>query len=524
MKKEKKTSSILSNLLIKIAIVLMILLIGSYARVRWDFSKNKAYSLSQVSKDAVSNLQDNMVVKLYSSKELPAAMLILDRYVKDLLEEYKQAGKGKFHYEVINGPSPEDLKNKALQYGVGAMYFRIFENDKTTTKEVIYGLVFEYQGNFESMNVLPKMQNQLEYQMTLKIQKITRYTLPDITAFVDTLYTLMPRQKYENELYSNYNVHFTNLLEPPPKTPVMIVHSGYDSLSITQLYNLDQFLMQGGKLVVLADKIFSDGETVMEIHSNLFDFLENNGIKLSSDIAMDIFCDSRQMGVDTNISFPIYPVLRGSQHPITRNISNIIIYMGNGIIFNRKPGLKFQTILATSTRSALLEGPDYQLDSRLFFNPDPDVFVNPPIPLGAIVEGRMESYFKEKPQFQRSDFVSAVKDGKIVIFGDRELYVDPDKPIYENRYQIILNAVDWLMGREDMINIRSRHLQESILDIAYYMHKNNLLWGDPAKKERRIKMEVKIIATLLPSLILIAVGGIKSLHRKRTKEFKNEEI
>ncbi len=64
------------------------------------------------------------------------------------------------------------------------------------------------------------------------------------------------------------------------------------------------------------------------------------------------------MGVDTNISFPIYPVLRSSQHPITRNISNIVIYMGNGIIFNRKPGLKFyQTILATSTRSALLEGP-----------------------------------------------------------------------------------------------------------------------------------------------------------------------
>ncbi|HQM03945.1 MAG TPA: GldG family protein, partial [Candidatus Cloacimonas sp.] len=287
MKKAKKTSSILSNLLIKLAIVLMILLTGSYAKVRWDFSKNKKYSLSQVSREAVSKLQDNMVVKLYSSKDLPAEMVALDRYVKDLLEEYKQAGKGKFHYEFISGPTQEDLKNKARQYGIGVMYFRIFENDKTTTKEVIYGLVFEYQGNFESMNVLPKMQNQLEYEMTLKIQKITRYTLPDITVFVDTLYTLMPKQKYESELYSNYNVHFTNLVEPPAKTPVMIVHSGYDSLSVTQLYNLDQFLMQGGKLVVLADKIFSDSETVIEIHSNLFDFLENNGIKLSSDIAMD---------------------------------------------------------------------------------------------------------------------------------------------------------------------------------------------------------------------------------------------
>ncbi len=143
MKKAKKTSSILSNLLIKLAIVLMILLTGSYAKVRWDFSKNKKYSLSQVSREAVSKLQDNMVVKLYSSKDLPAEMVALDRYVKDLLEEYKQAGKGKFHYEFISGPTQEDLKNKARQYGIGVMYFRIFENDKTTTKEVIYGLVFE---------------------------------------------------------------------------------------------------------------------------------------------------------------------------------------------------------------------------------------------------------------------------------------------------------------------------------------------------------------------------------------------
>ncbi len=34
-----------------------------------------------------------------------------------------------------------------------------------------------------------------------------------------------------------------------------------------------------------------------------------------------------------------------------------------------------------------------------------------------------------------------------------------DKTIREERYQIILNAVDWLWEREDMINIRSRHLQ-----------------------------------------------------------------
>ncbi|MEN6445245.1 MAG: Gldg family protein [Candidatus Cloacimonas sp.] len=523
MKKAKKTSSILGNLLIKLAIVLMVLLIGSYAKVRWDFSQNKAYSLSQVSKDAVKTLKDNMVVKLYSSKDLPAQMSASDRYVKDLLEEYKQAGKGKFHYDFITGLTQEELKNKAQLYGIPTMYFQIFENDKTTTKEIIYGLVFEYQGNFESLNILPDMQNQLEYEMTLKIQKIARSSLPDISVYADTLYSVMPKTKYENELNSNYNVHLTDLMTPPQQTPVMIFHAGFDSLTTTQLYNLDQYIMKGGNLVVLADKIASNGERVLEIDSNLFSFLENYGIKFSNAIAMDIFCDSRQMGVDTNISFPIYPVLRGSQHPITKNISNIIIYMGNGIMFNRKPGLKLQTILATSTNSALLEGPDYELDPNLFISPDPKVFTKPPIPLGVIVEGKMESYFAKQTQNQKPGFVPETTKSKIVVFGDRELYIDPDKPIYENRYKIILNAADWIMNRKDMISIRSRQLQESILDIPYYMHKRNLIWGDPAKTELRIKLGINIAATFLPSLILILVGGIMALRRKRNLKKVNEE-
>ena len=67
------------------------------------FSHNKAYSLSKISKYAVSKLEDNMVVKLYASKKLPPQMNTIDRYVKDLLEEYRQAGKVKFHYDIITG-------------------------------------------------------------------------------------------------------------------------------------------------------------------------------------------------------------------------------------------------------------------------------------------------------------------------------------------------------------------------------------------------------------------------------------
>ncbi len=523
MKQAKKTRSIVIGLVIKLAIVLMVLLVGSYAKIRLDFSKNKVYSLTRVSKDAVRKLQDNMVVKIYTSKELPSQMTTLDRYVRDLLTEYKLAGRGKFHYEYITGLSLEELKNQAQQYGLGSMYFRIFENDKTTSKEVVYGAVFEYQGNYDSITLIPNMQAKLEYELTLRIQKLSRYTLPEITAFADTLYSFMPKQAYEEALKANFNVTFTDLYTPPKQTEVMIFHAGYDSLSATQLYNLDQYIMNGGKLVLMQDKIVSDGNSVMELQSNMFEFFENYGVKFSPSIAMDIFCDSRQMGVDTNISFPIYPVLRGTQHPITRNISNIVMYMGSGIIFKKKQGLDFQTILATSANSALLEGPDYELDTGLFYNPDPEKFKNPPIPLGAIVHGRMESYFKDKPEYQMPGFKPEVQDGKMVVYGDRELYIDPEKDIYKDRYYIILNAVDWLLDRETMINIRSRHMQKSILDIPYYMNKHELMWGDPGKTERRMKLGIKITATVLPSLILIIIGGFIALRRKQMQRGDNEE-
>ncbi len=50
-----------------------------------------------------------------------------------------------------------------------------------------------------------------------------------------------------------------------------------------------------------------------------------------------------------------------------------------------------------------------------------------------------------------------------------------------------------------MLNIRSRHLQDSILDIAYYLHKNNLLWGDPVKGNTELngKSQLLLLCYLL---------------------------
>jgi len=523
MSSVKQTGSILGSLGLKLAIIFMILLVASYLKLRLDFSQNHIYSLSKVSKDAVHRLKDNMVVKLYASSELPAEMSSVDRYLKDLLSEYQQAGKGKFHYELIHGLSLEELRTQAQQNGLKSMFFQIYENDKTTTKEVIYGLVFEYQGNVASMNVMPRTEAKLEYELTLKIQSLVRSALPEIGLYADTLYAMAPKRVFEDALNQNYNVVETDLFTPPKQTQVMIFPGTIDSLSTQQLYNLDQYIMKGGSLVVMQDKVISDGRSIMPLENNIFPFLENYGVKFSDAVAMDIYCDVRQIGVDTQLPFPIYPVLRGSDHPITRNINGIVMYMPTGISAANKPELKYTTILATSANSALLEGPDYEMNASMFQDLDTAVFKHAPIPVAGIVEGRMQSYFANRPADQKPGFVSENKHGRMVVFGDRELYIDADKREYQDRDYVILNAVDWLLNRNSMINIRARHLQTSILNIQYYMDKHDIIWGDPEKNEMRIKTGIKLASVVLPSLLLLLLGGFLALRRKQMQGETDEK-
>ncbi|MDD2228942.1 MAG: GldG family protein [Candidatus Cloacimonetes bacterium] len=524
MKKNgKQTHSILSALLIKLAIIVMILLVASFLKLRLDFSNNKAYSLGTVSKQAVRSLKDNMVVKIFASEELPPEMSNLDRYLKDLLSEYQIASKGKFHYEYIRGLGMEELRAQAEENGLSTMYFRIYENDKTTNKEVIFGIVFEYQGKFDSMNLLPQMEPKLEYELTLKVQKLAKYTLPEICVFRDSLFTQMSATVFNEALQSNFNVIATDLFTPPKQTEAMIFAGVMDSLSTTQLYNLDQYIMQGGNLVVMQDRVATDGSSLFEIQSNIFPFLSNYGVDIDKNVAMDIFCDIRGVGVDTSIPFPIYPILRGSDHPITRNISDIIMYLATGISFTKAAGLKFLPILESSASSGMLMGPDYQMDPSLFRNPDPELFNRPPITLGAIVEGKVTSFFTDKEKFQVPGFVAKNDNFRMVVFGDRELSIDSDKNIYADRNYIILNAVDWLLKRDSMLAIRSRHLQQSILDIPYYMNKHDYVWGDPVKLEKRIKTGIKLVSTVLPSLLLIGIGGFMALRRKQIQGLNNEK-
>ncbi|HNQ43840.1 MAG TPA: Gldg family protein, partial [Candidatus Cloacimonadota bacterium] len=496
-------------------IVIAILLIGSYLKLRLDFSRDKAFSLSPVSREAVRALEDNFVVKVLASPELPSEMSSMNRYLKDLLTEYQLAGKGRFRYEYIRTASKDDLFGMAQQNGLSIIRFQIYENDQVTTKEIIFGLVFEYQGKFDAMNLLPQQEPKLEYELTQRIQALAGHTLPEISVFRDSTYFDFGTDIFEASLKSNFRIQDEDLFNPLKDNKALLFTGVARNLTEVQLYHLDQYLMRGGKAVFLQDRIDTDSRNLYQIRSNVVDLLEHYGAKLSEDVVLDYVCDIRQAGIGNMLHFPMYPIVRGSDHPITRNIENVILYLASGISNVKREGITFEPLIITSMNSDWLKAPDFDLDPELFSNPSQDDFTEGPIVVGALLKGNFKSFFTGSEIAQADpDFIAESPQTELVVFGDKELVVNPDKQEYNERNYIVLNAIDYLTDRPSMIFIRSRHLSSSLLNIRYFMYKNELVWGNQEQTEIRIKSVIKITAIVLPPLLLIFTGLFITLRRK----------
>lgn len=511
---KKKTGSIVSSLMLKLGIVVAILLVGAYLKVRLDFSKNNAYSLSKVSKDAVRNLEDIMLVKILASQELPAELNSLSRYVNDLLSEYQVAGRGKFRFEYVRATGKEELYSLARENGLSIMRFQSYENDQVVTKEVIFGLVFEHLGKFDSMNLLPKVEPKLEYELTQRIQKLSGYALPKISVFRDSTYYDFQTTLFDNALATNFRPSTVDLQSPLSDAPVLLFTGVARNISELQLYHLDQYIMNGGKVVFLQDGVDTDSKQLFKINSNVIDLLQHYGVSITSNVAMDIECDIRRSGLVNVLRFPMYPVVKGGEHPITRNVYNIVLYLPSGVLPVNKDGVVYESILSTSGFSSWLEAPNYELDPIMFSDSSPNHYKVNSINVGATLKGEFRSYFTDSELASHPKFKAKSPKTELVIFGDKELVIDPDKQEYAERNYVVLNALDYLIGRNDLISIRSRHLSSSSLNIRNFMQKNDLMWGNQDRTEKRIKNAIKGGAIAIPPLVLICIGILIAIKRK----------
>ncbi|MFW6054394.1 MAG: GldG family protein, partial [Thermodesulfobacteriota bacterium] len=158
--------------LLYVIVIVLINVAGLTLFFRWDLTGGNMYSLSPVSRETVASLSEPLTVKAFFSRDLPPPYNTLERYVRDLLEEYRiQAGQN-FNYSLIN-PGPENEKGAQLaeSYGIRPMQVEVVKQDELQYKTAYMGIVLIHGDVVEKIPEVTSARN-VEYELTSAIESM----------------------------------------------------------------------------------------------------------------------------------------------------------------------------------------------------------------------------------------------------------------------------------------------------------------------------------------------------------------
>ncbi len=297
----RKTSGYLTETLIILAILVGVNMIGFKFFVRTDLTENKMYTVSDATKNLLASLDDPVNVEFYQSKDLPAQLLSRRNDVHDKLEEYTAYSNGKFQVKYIDPGDNEEIKAKAESQGVHEFEVQILEEDEQRVKRVFCGLVMHYQEKDETLPVAVDPTS-LEYELTSRIKKMTMESKPKIGLFAGPFVAGEQQQppSYQGilQVLGGQEGFYEVVQIDPQKDKVLpddldgLIVCGAFGMSDAIKYSMDQFLLNGGQVLVAMDPKMDTGQgqglaQSYPIIPTIEDQLEKYGIAFNKKLIAD---------------------------------------------------------------------------------------------------------------------------------------------------------------------------------------------------------------------------------------------
>ena len=276
----------LMNLLIGIACVLLVLFIGSFARVRADLTSEKRYTLTRATDALLDSLQDVVYVKVYLAGELPADLRRLSDATRELLEELHVRNPDMLHFAFIDPSASPDEKTRNDLYadlqkqGLRYSSVRIEENAAVGERIVWPCALLTYKGKQLPLQLLKtqfrtpdadmvnRSINNLEFEVASAIRQVTAEYKPRV-AFLEGHGELSELETKDlstalSEQYIVSRVRIDGRIDAlsdkveggryrTNKYEALIIAKPDSAFSPKDLYMIDQFVMNGGRVLWAVD-------------------------------------------------------------------------------------------------------------------------------------------------------------------------------------------------------------------------------------------------------------------------------
>lgn len=497
-------SKVLTILVLAILIVVNFLSLKFF--VRFDWTKGDQYSISDSTKDLLTGLDDLISVKAYFSDDLPPQLLPVKQYVRDILSEYEAYSDGNFRYEFVDPALDLKAAQEAQQIGVQQVRMQVRENDSFQVRNGYLGLGIFYEGKTEAIPVIQEQDAaNLEYDLTSLIIKLTQPKLHAVAFLsghgehgigpgvqVPGRSTADDYTAVGQFLRKNYEVKTVDFSQQQnlEGIDVLVVAGPKRDLTEREIFEIDQFLLQGGKAIFLVDGIeqLENGINLQVLDVNAKTVLAPLGLTVESDLLLDTLSElanfSEGPGRFYFLQYP--PFIRFvsqnfSSNPIVAKIPSFVGRFVSSISISEVDGLIYDRIVNSSPSSWAQTYP-FQVNPTSMPQPTPEqggekpVMVSvkgllPRISTATSVpalqqwvkkadseEYELKAVAGDKNRSGREIVEQAQAESQVILFSDSHFVIDQAIGDDQAPLVLFLNAVDSLVLGDTLIGIRSKSI------------------------------------------------------------------
>ncbi len=234
-------------------------------RARLDLTAQKLYTLSDGTRSVLSGLQDPVTLRLFYSRKLGTAVPAFGAYaerVRAMLDEYVAVSGGKLRLEVLDPEPFSETEDRALAFGLQGVPV------DQSGEQVYFGLVganlLDDERNIPFFQ--PDRERFLEFDLTRLVYELSNPRRPVIGVMSPLPLNgdpraMMMRQAAMGQPFAVMNSlrQFFTLRDVPMDAQVIendiqvMILAHPQRLSDATQYAVDQFVLRGGKLILLID-------------------------------------------------------------------------------------------------------------------------------------------------------------------------------------------------------------------------------------------------------------------------------
>ncbi|MCC6719718.1 MAG: Gldg family protein [Acetobacteraceae bacterium] len=513
-----------------LAILVGINLVAEYrlAQVKLDLTQQRLYTLAPGTRKIIADLKDPVTLRFYYSRTLGSRIPMYGAYadrVSEMLREYASTSNGKIRLEFFDPEPFSTTEDRAVAYGLQGVPI------DQSGEQVYFGLAGSNLLDDERTIAFfqPERERFLEYDLTRLIYELSSPKRPLIGIMSslpldgDARMMMMSQNRAAGQpwvatmqLRQAFGVRRVALdaqVIDPEIQVLLVAHA--QNLSDNTLYAIDQFVMRGGRLMVMVDPhseaqaAVADpqtGQPPRDTSSNLARLFDAWGITFDDkDIVGDLkgawrvraSPGDRAQTVDYVAWFNIRDGLN-TNDPATADLTQVTVASAGALAKKQGAAIEFTPLLSSSDQSALVP-----LEKIKTF-PDPGKILGEFKPDGihrviaARVRGELASAFTEAPPPPAEAPGAAPKEkvtlpphlaksegaANMVVVGDSDILADrywvrvqeffgqQEATPFSDNGPFVANLIGTLAGGDALIGLRSRGASLRPFDVVENMQRN----------------------------------------------------